>query len=71
VPPSGGGGNPITEIEPASVTVAPDFDVGGVQFEVVDRTGAGFRTIFDQAVALDIAMRTIGAIARLRGWAVP
>jgi hypothetical protein len=39
-----------------------------VAFEVVDRAGAGFRTILDQLVALDITVRIAGAIARLRGY---
>lgn len=69
--PGGNPGNPITDIEPASVDVRPDYGVGGVTFEVVDRTGDGFRTVFDQAVALDVAMRIVGSLARLRGWVTP
>jgi hypothetical protein len=58
---------PITSIEPQSVTVAPDHDTGGVLLEIVDRVGSGFATILDQLVAIDVAIRLIGSVARLRG----
>jgi hypothetical protein len=58
----------IAEVEPHSVSVQPDYDLGGVVLEVTDQAGAGFKTIFDQLVALDVAVRIAGAIARLRGW---
>jgi hypothetical protein len=48
--------------------VAPDHDVGGVALEI-DEHGAGFRTILDQLVAIDCAMRLIGSVARLRACA--
>jgi hypothetical protein len=67
VPAGGSPGNPtITDIEPVIWLVAPDHDVGGVKLEVADRDGNGFTTIFDQDAALDITLRFIGAIARLR-----
>jgi hypothetical protein len=58
----------VTSIEPATVTVAPDFDTGGVSLEVVDRAGRGFATVLDQAVAIDVTLRIVGAIGRLRGY---
>lgn len=58
----------ITEIEPHNVQVQPDHDVGGVTLEVADQAGNGFRTILDQLAALEVALRIIGAVARLRGW---
>jgi hypothetical protein len=61
----------IADIEPATIVVAPDHDVGGVTLEVTDRDGAGFRTVLDQRVAIDCAMRLIGSVARLRGWSAP
>jgi hypothetical protein len=61
----------IAEIEPHSVSVQPDHDVGGVVLEVTDQAGAGYRTILDQLVAIDCAMRLIGSVARLRGWGAP
>jgi hypothetical protein len=33
---------------------------------VVDRDGRGFRTILDQAAALDVVLKIVGAVARLR-----
>lgn len=66
------GGKPtIRMIEPASVSVTPDFDVGGVALEVVDSAGHGFGTVLDQLVALDVVLRIGGAIARLRGYGEP
>jgi hypothetical protein len=53
------------------VSVQPDHDVGGVTLEVTDRDGAGFKTVLDQLVAIDCAMRLIGSVARLRGWSAP
>jgi hypothetical protein len=58
----------IIDIEPNSVTVQADHDTGGVQLEVVDRDGNGFRTIFDQLVVLDIVVGCINALAKLRGY---
>ena len=58
----------IVCIEPHSVDVRPDYGVGGVQIEVVDRTGRGFRTIFDPDAAVDLCLRAIAAVARLRGY---
>jgi hypothetical protein len=34
--------------------------------EVVDHDGRGFRTIFDQPAALDVVLKVVGAVARLR-----
>jgi hypothetical protein len=56
----------ITMIEPATVAVAPDFDVAGVTLEVVDQEGQGFGTVLDQAAAIDVVLRMLGAVARLR-----
>ena len=58
----------ITDIEPFVVGVGADHDVGGVMLEVVDRDGRGFRTVLDQLVALDVVLKIMGAIARLRGY---
>jgi hypothetical protein len=58
----------IASIEPHQVEVRPDYDVGGVALEVVDRTGRGFATVLDQAVAIDVTLRIVGAVARLRGY---
>jgi hypothetical protein len=56
----------ITMIEPATVTVASDYDVGGVALEVVDRGGSGFSMILDQlVVVLDVVLKMTGAVARL------
>jgi hypothetical protein len=61
------GGKPtIQSIEPATVTVQPDFDVGGVSLEIADQDGAGFKTLFDLNDALDATMKLIGAVHRLR-----
>jgi hypothetical protein len=57
----------IVYIEPANVTVRPDFDVNGVELEIADQEGVGFKTLFDREDALDIAVRIIGAVAQLRG----
>jgi hypothetical protein len=64
------GGNQMTSvayIEPANVTVRPDFDVNGVELEIADQEGIGFKTLFDREDALDIAVRIIGAVEKLRG----
>jgi hypothetical protein len=61
----------ITSIEPSNVTVWADMDTGGVSLEVVDRTGRGFATVLDQAVAIDVTLRIVGAVARLRGYGEP
>jgi hypothetical protein len=57
----------VAYIEPANVTVRPDFDVNGVELEIADQEGIGFKTLFDREDALDIAVRIIGAVAQLRG----
>jgi hypothetical protein len=54
-------------IEHTAVTVRPDFDVNGVELEIADQEGIGFKTLFDREDALDIAVRIIGAVAQLRG----
>jgi hypothetical protein len=56
----------ITDLEPHQIDLHPDHDVGGVALEIVDRSGSGFRTIPDQAPALDLACKITAAIARLR-----
>jgi hypothetical protein len=58
----------ITEIEPRAVEVRPAHDVASVAREISDRDGAGFRTILDQLAALDLSLKLIGSINRLRGW---
>jgi hypothetical protein len=73
--PEGSAGDParnptITIVEPATVTVAPDFDVAGITLEVVDREGQGFGTVLDQAAAIDVVLRIVGAVARLRRYGV-
>ena len=53
---SGGSpGNPtITELAPNVVSIGPDYNTGGVVFEVYDATAtAGFKTILDVGDALD------------------
>lgn len=72
VPPTGGGSNPqITDIEPVSIDIGPEPIANGVRLEVVDRTGNGFRTIFDLDVTLDVVLKLVGAVARLRGITAP
>jgi hypothetical protein len=58
----------VTDLEPDTVDVRPDYAANGVRLEVVDRDGRGFNTILDLDDALGVAMKIIGAIARLRGW---
>ena len=58
----------ITSVEPVQVDVRPDYDCGGVLIEAVDRDGNGFSTIFDHQAALELVLRVVGALARLRGW---
>jgi hypothetical protein len=57
----------VAYIEPANVKVRPDFDVNGVEVEIADQEGVGFKTLFDREDALDIAVRIIGAVEKLRG----
>jgi hypothetical protein len=57
----------VAYIEPANVTVRPDFDVNGVEVEMADQEGVGFKTLFYREDALDVAVRIIGAVEKLRG----
>jgi hypothetical protein len=63
--------NTIQYVEPAQVSVQPDFDTAGVALEVVDSAGHGFGTVLDQTVAVDVAIRVISSVARLRGYGDP
>jgi hypothetical protein len=58
----------IADLEPGTISVQPNYNVGGITLEIVDSAGAGFLTVLDQAAALNLALRLIAAIARLRGW---
>jgi len=51
----------IIDVEPVGVDVQPEYDANGVRLEVVDRDGAGFRTIFDLDAALSAATRRCGS----------
>ena len=59
----------IIFIEPGIVSVTADYDNHGVGAEIVDAEGAaGVRTLFDVSDALDLSLRLIGAIARIKGF---
>jgi hypothetical protein len=67
-------GNPlsITEIAPDVVTIGPDYNVGGIAFEVFDsNANAGFRTMLDPGDALDAALRLVGSVLRLHRLITP
>ena len=68
-----GPGNPaITELAPDVITIGPDYNTGGVVFEVYDATAnAGFKTILDVGDALDAALRMVAACIRLRRLLTP
>lgn len=57
----------ICTIEPATVTVEPDFDTGGITLEIVDRDGRGCGTTLDLLAAVNVALKMNGAVIRLRG----
>ena len=61
----------IFELEVDQIDVRTDAAFNGVQLELVNPGGGGIRTLLDWTVALDLAMRLIGATARLRGYGVP
>jgi hypothetical protein len=73
LPPSGSGGNPtIHDVAPDVITVGPDYSVGGVAFEIFDSSAnVAFRTLFDPGDALDVALRMVAAVMRLRHIIVP
>jgi hypothetical protein len=58
----------IRMIEAANVDVTPDFAFHAITVEIVDSAGHGFATVLDWPAALDLAVRLIGAGARLRGY---
>jgi hypothetical protein len=64
------GATMIADVEPVQVEVRADHDTGGVSLEIADRTGSGFRTIFDQAQALDVN-RLLRALIALRNGGKP
>ena len=64
-----GGNPPIVDVEPVSIWISPEHAVGGIVVEITDGSGNGFRTVLDQTVALDVTLRLVGSLARLRGWA--
>lgn len=68
---AGNPGNPPVDIEPHQIDIAPDHTVGGIEIVILDRLGRGFRTVLDQAVAIDVVLRMTGALARLRGYTTP
>ena len=61
----------IFELEVDQVDVTPQYDMAGVQVELVNAGGGGIRTLLDWTVALDLAMRLVGAVAKVRGYGVP
>jgi hypothetical protein len=50
---------------------SPDAALNAVVLEVADQTGARFRTFLDLNQALDIALRLIAGVMRLKGLAAP
>jgi hypothetical protein len=69
--PSRNPGNPITDVEATNVAVHGNAGLNAVELTVTDAVGDGFRTLFGLDQAIDVAMRLIGSVARLRGWSVP
>ena len=67
VPPGGSPGNPVIDVEPDTITVSPDWGMGGVVLEIVDSAGSGFRTILDWPKAMDCAIRLAVTVATMRG----
>ena len=66
--PGGSPSNPgIIDLEPDTYSIWSDFGTGGVGLEIVNSSGDGFRTILDQHVALDLALRLAAGVMRLRG----
>jgi hypothetical protein len=64
-------GNPaITDIEAAHVGVRPEFDLNAVEIEIADQDGAGFRTLVGWQQGMDLALRVVVAVTRLRGIAI-
>jgi hypothetical protein len=64
-------GNPtITDIEAAHVGVRPEFDLNAVELEVVDQDGKGFRALLGWEQGMDLALRVVAGVARLRGIAM-
>jgi hypothetical protein len=58
----------LHEIEVAQTAVGVDLDVVAVRLEVVDPRGEGFQMLLGADEVLDIALKLIGALARLRRW---
>jgi hypothetical protein len=69
--PSRNPGNPITDVEATNVDVRGDAGLNAVEMTVTDARGDGFRTYFGLDQALDVVLRVVAAVARLRGWSVP
>ena len=49
------------------MAVAADHGLNAVALEVTDQTGSGLRTYFGLDQALDVALRLVAAVLRLRG----
>jgi hypothetical protein len=57
----------FVDLEPDTYSIWSDFGTGGVGLEIVNSSGDGFRTILDQHVALDFALRLAAGVMRLGG----
>jgi hypothetical protein len=54
------------EIECAQTVVGVDLDVVAVRLEVVDPRGEGFQALLGADEVLDLALKLIGSLARLK-----
>jgi hypothetical protein len=57
----------VNEIEVGTLDVTPDYVLEAVRLEIVNPAGDGIRVWVDMPLALDLALRLIGAYMRLRG----
>jgi hypothetical protein len=56
----------LAEIEAAQQVVGVDLDLVAIRLEVVDPRGDGFACLLGASEALDLALRLIGGLMRLR-----
>ena len=48
--------------------IVPDVETGAVRLEITDPQGSGFAILLNQPGTVDLTLRLVGALARLRGY---
>ena len=72
VRPGSGPGNPsIVDLEVASLDVRPQPLLDAIQVEIANPAGDGIRILLDLGLTLDLALRLVGSVMRLRGILTP